>query len=161
MTAQIAIAITLLTAWVVAVWVGTGRLPASISQSVFDLPPVGRVLWTVVIGAVAFLTVPSLIDKCSEQTRFLAFIACAGLVFVAAAPLVQDKNDIAYKVHMTGAWTCAIASQLILVFNQPCILFGWVPWLIAFVWITKDERWRTRTLWAEMTCFWLIFTFAL
>ena len=167
---NIVIAIIILLVYTVALCIKGGGVPPSLSASVFDLPKNKRWIWTVTLYAVVFLClVPfdflpnsvSYLDKVSESTKFLAFIALAALAFVGAAPLVTDKTDMAYKVHCVAAIICAVCSQLVLVFNQPWLLLCWVPFSAAFVWITKDHAWRTQTFWAEMVCFVSTFAFCL
>jgi hypothetical protein len=102
------------------------------------------------------------LDKVSESTQFLAFIAIAALAFVGAAPLVADKTELAYNVHCGAAVVCAVCSQLVLVFNQPCLLFCWSPFVVAFVYMWAAHfAWRTKTFWAEMVCFSSTFIFCL
>lgn len=111
--------------------------------------PVRIAVWCVVLG------------KVSENTQFLAFIAIAALAFVGAAPLVADKTDLAYKVHCMAAVVCAVCSQLVLMFNMPLMFLCWVPFAVAFVWVTKDKPWKTLTFWAEMVCFGSTFAYCL
>ncbi len=139
-----------------------GKVPSSLSASVFDLPYNKRWIWSVVIFLVCFLCVPTYIDKVSENTKFLAFIAIAGLAFVGAAPLVKDKDDIAYKVHCVGAIICAVCSQLVLIFNQPLLLLGWIPFIAYEAWRFRNARkWRTEVFWGEQECFANTFAFCL
>ena len=134
-----------------------GGVPPSLSASVFALPYSRRWIWTAMLYAVCFLVLMpwpwSYLDKVSENTQFLAFIAIAALAFVGAAPLVKDKADIAYKVHCVSAVICAVCSQLVLAFNGAAALFvaGWCVWLVAWLHFGKD--WQTKTFWAEMVCF--------
>lgn len=163
---NIVLAITILLGYTIALcWKG-GGVPSSLSASVFDLPKSQRWIWTVVLYAVCFcVLVPfgsggvSFLDKVSENTQFLAFIAIAALAFVGAAPLVTDKTDLAYKVHCGAAVVCAVCSQLVLVFNQPCLLLCWIPWIVA--WFELCSTWRTKIFWAEMVCFCSTFIFCL
>lgn len=166
---NIIIAVLILVAYIVTMCVVGKKIPDSLSQSVFFLPPGGAWLWTVVITVVSFLTVPTLIERSSENTQWMAFIAVFGLLLVAVCPLLpkkgtDDQTDTkspTYKIHIAGAVICAIMSQLDIAFNQPWLLLFWVPWAMAFVWFTKDGKWRTLTFWAEMTCFANTFTFIL
>ena len=158
---NIVLAIIILLAYTIALRTKGGGVPSSLSTSVFDLPKGKRWIWTVVLDAVVFLCVPTYLEKVSENTQFLAFIAMVGLAFVGAAPLVANKTDIAYKVHCVAAAVCAVCSQLVLVFNQPWLLLCWVPWVVVFVWITKDHPWRTLVFWAEMVCFYGTFAYCL
>lgn len=154
---SIIIAIALITAYVLCM-VAVGGVPKSLSLSVFYLPAGGRWLWTVIIGAVAGLTMPVLLNHVHPDTQLIAFFACGALGFVAVTPLVQDKQDISYKVHMTAAYACGILSQLLVALNEPRLLLCWLPWIDAFLWITKDGKWDTAKFWAEMTCFASTFT---
>ena len=103
------IAIAVLTCYIVTMCAVGKGIPNSLSQTVFNLPSTGRWLWIIIIASVTFAVMPSLMEKSSESTRFLAFFACAGLMLVAVCPLVGDKTDYAYKAHMVGAYTAAIA----------------------------------------------------
>ena len=150
---NIIIAIVILTAYIVTVCIVNKQIPSSLSASVFFLPKQGVWIWSVVIAAVVFLMVPTYIEKTSDTVKFLAFLACAGLLFVGGAPLVRDRGNMAYKVHLGGAVLCAVSSQVLLAIDNGWLLLSWVPWICAFVWITREDRWRTGVFWAEMTCF--------
>ena len=158
---NIVLATIILLGYTIALCIKGGGVPSSLSASVFDLPKGKRWIWTMVLYAVCFLCVPTYVEVTSEDTQFLAFIAIAALAFVGAAPLVADKTDLAYKVHCVAAVVCAVCSQLVLVFNQPWLLLCWVPWVVVFVWITKDHPWRTLVFWAEMVCFYGTFAYCL
>lgn len=148
---NIIVAFILLASYTASICIVNRHIPSSLSASVFCLSKSGSWLWTVTTGAVAFLIVPSFIDAASERMKIIAFAACVGLAFVACTPLVKDKNDLAYKVHMAGAWTCAICSQVVIAVDRPIILLCWMPWIIvAFV---KMKEWRMATFWAEISCF--------
>lgn len=161
MNTMIAIATTLLVAYTLIICVVNKHIPDSLSQSVFFLPPSASWIWTLVIGFFAFAIMPAIIDKTPENWQWLAFISCAGLMAVAFAPLLPgkesadgiDKSDLGYKVHMIGAFTAAIGSQVLIARCQPLVLLCWIPYVVAFIWITKDHKWRTKVFWAEMTCF--------
>lgn len=153
-------AITILATYAVTICVAMGEIPASLSQTVFSLPRNGRWLWSVVIAAVAFLTMPTLIEESDEATQFLGFLACASLMFVGVCPLVQQEGEISYIIHMVMAYTCAICSQLLVVANNPVLLLGWLPWIIVFsVLRFRQKRWKTQAFWAEMTCFVITFLY--
>ena len=167
---NIVLAIIILLGYTIALCIKGGGVPSSLSASVFDLPKGQRWIWTVMLYAVCFcVLVPfglpygvSFLDKVSENTQFLAFIAIAALAFVGAAPLVADKTDLAYNVHCVAAVVCAVCSQLVLVFNQPWLLLCWLPFVVAFVYMWAAHFvWRTKTFWAEMVCFGSTFVFCL
>jgi hypothetical protein len=166
---NIVLAIIILLGYTIALCIKGGGVPSSLSASVFDLPKGQRWIWTVMLYAVCFcVLVPfgsggvSFLDKVSENTQFLAFIAIAALAFVGAAPLAADKMNLTYNVHCVAAVVCAVCSQLVLVFNQPLLLFCWFPFVVAFVYMWAAHfAWRTKTFWAEMVCFGSTFIFCL
>lgn len=152
---NIIFAITILLVYTITLSIKGGNVPSSLSASVFNIQQNKRWIWCVVIFAVCFLCVPTYIDKVSENTKFLAFLAIAGLLFVGGAPLVKAKDDkLQYNVHCASAVICAVCSQLVLVFNMPLLLLAWIPWAVAFVCLTMGtSKWRTQVFWAEMVCF--------
>lgn len=155
-------AIIILLGYTIALCIKGGGVPSSLSASVFNLPYDKRWIWTVVLYGVVILAMPTYMDKVSQNTQFLAFLAMAGLAFVGAAPLVKDHQELAYKVHCWAAVVCAVCSQLVLVFNQPWLLLCWVPFVAYEVWrLSKKQPWRTQTFWGEMVCFVSTFTFCL
>ncbi len=155
---NIVLAIIIFLVYTIALCVKGGGIPSSLSASVFTLPLNRRWIWTIVLYAVCFLCIPTIIDKTSENTQFLAFIAIASLAFVGAAPLVKDTQDIAYKVHCLAAVICALCSQFTITFNCFWLLFIWVAYLGIFVYHVKSvckswNTWNTKVFWAEMICF--------
>ena len=154
------IAVAVLTIYTAALCLSERQIPPSLSASVFYLPRAGAVLWLAVIATVVFCLAPVLLAVSRPATQFLAFISCAGLLFVGGCPLVKDKTDLTYKIHIAGAVTCAIAANLLIMTNHWWMLFLWIPWLFWFIWVTKDRRWTTQTFWAEMTCFFMAFAYA-
>lgn len=152
------IALAILTAYILAVCITNKQIPHSLSETVFFLPAGGSWLWTVTIAAVAFLVVPTFIEKTAESVQFLAFLSCAALAFVAVCPLIGSygnikKDEQTYKIHMASAYACGVLSQVAVVITCPWMMLWWLPWVAAFVWITKDRKWQTSIFWAEMTCF--------
>lgn len=140
------------------------QVPPSLSTSVFNLPTNKRWIWTVVLFAVCFLCVPTYIEKTSENTQFLAFLAIAGLAFVGAAPLVKFSDDkMQFRVHEVGAIVCAACSQLVLVFNCPWLLLLWIPYIIVFIKLNdfRAKGWNTKIFWGEMVCFSSTFIYCL
>lgn len=164
---NIVIAIGILLVYTIILCKIGGCIPPSLSASVFNLPKDKRWIWTVVLFAVCFLCVPTFIDKCSENTQFLAFLSIGGLGFVGAAPLVKFKDDeMQFRVHEVGAIVCAVCSQLALIFNNPWLLFTWLGFVLAFAINTRCatcnwKTWKTKVFWAEMVCFVSTFIFCL
>lgn len=99
-------------------------IPRSISDTYYLLGKYGW-LFQLALAATALTAVPMLIDRSTEDTRFLAFLACAGLLFVSAAPLF--KLELEGKVHYTSAVICCVCLVLWQVFNT-----SWIVPLVAF-----------------------------
>lgn len=163
-------AITILLTYTVVMCIKGGGIPSSLSASVFLLPYGKRWIWTVTLFSVCILVLypfglphsASILDFVSENTRFLAFISIAALAFVGAAPLVKDKQDIAYKVHCDAAAVCAVASQMLLIANMPVLLPVWPFYMITLLAKTNQNgTWNTKVFWGEQVCFFTTFAFCL
>ena len=111
-------------------------IPKSISDTYYLLGKQGW-LFQLALAATAFCVVPSLIDASTEYTKFLAFLACAGLAFVSAAPLF--KMELEGKVHFTSAYICCGSLVLWQVFNT-----SWIIPLVCFALVAypmlKDKK---------------------
>ena len=114
-------------------------IPKSISETYYLLGKMGW-LFQVALWGTAFTAVPMLIERSSENTQFLAFLACAGLAFVAAAPLF--KMELEGKVHYVSAAICCGGLVLWQVFNA-C----WVVPLICFVAILPPMLFDGKRMW--------------
>jgi hypothetical protein len=156
---NIAIAITLMASYIVILCAIYRKIPNSLSQSVFMIPPHASWLWTVTIAGTAALIMPTLLDKTDSMWQFLAFFACTGLALTGLCPLSpnKDKTDLNYKAHMTGAWMSAVCSQLLVAVTNFWLMALWIPWIAVLVFLESWYGWRTKAFWAEMTCFATIF----
>ena len=135
-----------------------GKIPNSLSASVFDLPIGYRWQWTVVIASVVFIIVGPLMDCTPDRWRFLCWLACAGLLFVAGCPLEQKKTGMSYKVHMVSAIVCAVSANILMAVCEPWLLLIWLGWVGLFVCNTRGSNqnwntWCTKVFWAELVCF--------
>lgn len=99
-------------------------IPKSISATYYLLGRNGW-LFQFALALTAFTALPVLIDASSEETEFLAFLSCGGLLFVSAAPLFRLKFEGA--VHYGSALVCCISLVLWQVFNT-----SWIVPLVAF-----------------------------
>lgn len=87
--------------------------PESISATYYMLGKRGWIFQTVMI-LVGFLLMPAWISIAKEQHIFLAFLSCASLMFVAAAPAF--RLELEGKVHYASAavcCTCAVFWQIL------------------------------------------------
>lgn len=82
----------------------------------------------------------------------LAFLACAGLMFVGAAPRFLDESE--RKVHKTGAIISAVASIgwcLTVNWRIVVALLGWY----AVYWACRSEDYHPWLM-AEVTAIWMV-----
>lgn len=82
----------------------------------------------------------------------LAFLSCAGLMFVGAAPRFLDSGQ--RKVHKTGATVCALASVgwcLTVDWKIVVALLGWY----AVFWACRSEDDHPWFM-AEITAVWMV-----
>lgn len=118
-------------------------IPGSISQTVFKLPH--EAIFTAVMFSVGFLTIMQMIDQCSENTKCLAFLTIAGMLFVGAAPLGKNCDE---RVHLGGALFFGICSQIMLALNKPVLLFVWLPMAVLLIAV----KGRNYKFWVELAC---------
>lgn len=104
-------------------------IPYSISDTYYMLERRKRGLgwlFTAMCWGVAFSLLPYLLDVTPDRYRFTAFLACAGLLFVGAAP--RFKLPLTGSVHYGSAAVCVLFSQV------------WVAltcwWILIPVWLT-------------------------
>lgn len=146
------ISLGILLSYTVGVCLYSKKIPNSLSQSVFELRGAQILLWYAGIFGPLFLIAPVLIEVTFEPYRWVAFLACAGLLFVGGAPLVHDKKEMVYKVHTAGAIVCALSAQVLLLLSCWYLLLLWIPYVVVFV-AKGGSLWRTKVFWAEMVCF--------
>lgn len=82
-------------------------IPRSLSDTYYLLENKGWI-FQVVLGLFSVLLMPIWIELSSENTQFLAFLACGGLMFVAAAPCFKVK--IEGKIHYSSAVICCLSA---------------------------------------------------
>lgn len=111
-------------------------IPKSISETFYLLGKKGW-MFQVALFLVAFSVMPTLIDKSSEDTQFLAFLSCAGLIFVGAAPFFKRAFDS--KVHFISAAICCVGLVLWQIFNA-CWITPLVCLLAVLYPMYKDRK---------------------
>lgn len=84
-------------------------IPVSLSYTYYELGGKGW-LFQAVMSVVAITLLPVWISVSSEPLRFLVFLSCASLLFVAAAPSFRLEPE--GKVHYISAAVCCICSTL-------------------------------------------------
>ena len=123
--------------------IGRFGIPRSISDTYYLLGKYGW-LFQLALAATAFTAMPMLIDNSSESTKFLAFLACSGLLFVSAAPLF--KLELEGKVHYTSAVVCCAGLVLWQVFNTS----GIIPLVCFFLVLYPMLKDKKYTWWLEI-----------
>ena len=98
---------TLVMSGYLAYVVGCFGIPRSLSDTFYLLGKRGW-LFQCVLGMFGGLLTPPTIQASAIHRTYQAFFACAGLLFVAAAPCF--KIDIEGKVHYTSAVVCCVAA---------------------------------------------------
>lgn len=82
------------------------EIPSSISDTFYALE---HKLWFgITMWSTSLLLMPSLLDYTTESYQFLAFLMCAGLIFVGAAP--NFKKGLDRPVHIAGASIAGLCS---------------------------------------------------
>lgn len=118
-----------------------GDLPDCVSQCWY----INKYLHYALLLCAAMLMLPAMLMVTPDNSQFLAFFACAALVFVATVPCYLDVSQ--KKIHFISAAICAV-SAIIWAFSVCSIaLIGLTVVFIA----VKDVR--HRLLWAELACF--------
>lgn len=127
MMTLIIISLVIFLAYVVGTCLYFG-VPASISDTYYKLERRHKGLgwlFTAMCWLVGGLLLPALLEITPESYQFTAFLACAGLLFVGAAP--QFKLSLTGAVHYGSAAVCVVFSQI------------WVGltvwWVLLPVWI--------------------------
>lgn len=106
-----------------------------------------HIKWThyALLALAALMMLPPMLDCTPDNWQFLAFIACASLVFVATAPSYLEKFE--GRVHSISAILCAACAIAWAVAVVPVALIGCVLLIIA----AFDKKYRL--LWLELSAF--------
>lgn len=107
-------------------------------------------VFTAVMVASAILMLIPLLD-CGKGIQFLAFLGCAGLMFVAAAPCYLDNNE--HTIHKAAAITAAIGcvGWCASVNLAPTLLLAIAVLIVYFPPAKKPKT--VRCYWAEVAAF--------
>lgn len=105
-------------------------IPNMVSDTFYQLQNDKKCGWifSVVMTFVSFLTLVSIMEF-GYGIQFLAFLGCAGLAFVGAAPNYCDTSE--YKVHKIGATIAAIGCV-----GWSLSICWWITFIIAFLYGT-------------------------
>ena len=103
--------------------------------------------WThyALLALAALMMLPPMLDCTPDNWQFLAFFACASLVFVATAPSYLEKFE--GRVHSISAILCAACAIAWAAVVVPVALIGCALLIVA----AFDKT--HRLLWLELSAF--------
>ena len=103
--------------------------------------------WThyTLLALAALMMLPPMLDCTPDNWQFLAFFACASLVFVATAPSYLEKFE--GRVHSISAILCAACAIAWAAVVVPVALIGCALLIVA----AFDKT--HRLLWLELSAF--------
>lgn len=106
-----------------------------------------HIKWThyALLALAALMMLPPMLDCTPDNWQFLAFIACASLVFVATAPSYLEKFE--GRVHSISAILCAACAIAWAAAVVPVALVGCALLIVA----AFDKV--HRLLWLELSAF--------
>lgn len=155
MTTFVIIALVVIVTYIVTMSFVIKGIPVSISSTVYGLGKKWEWVFSAVMWIVGFSLVAAMMEKSADETRFLAFFAIAGIVFVGATPLVaKEKNTF----HYVCAAVSGIASQVLVALNHPLLLLMWFPY-IGYTLVAKDSS--RNFFWVEVSCLLTVFVYCL
>ena len=143
----------------VGVMVYRKGIPYSISDTYYSLEH--KVWFGFSMITTALLLMPSILDRTPENLQFIAFLMCAGLCFVGAAP--NFKSGLERPIQIVSTSISAVCSQIWLsLVITPYSLLVWLIWLSYEVIMLKkicnghfiNSFIQTKPLfWAEVIAF--------
>lgn len=100
----------------------------------------GWVFTAVMVASAILMLIPML--DCGKGIQCLAFLGCAGLMFVGAAPNYTDKDT--FPIHKGGAIVAAIGcvGWCVSVNILPTAILAISLWLILWLWYRILVRWE-------------------
>lgn len=99
-------------------------IPASISESYYRIEH--RKWFTFVMLIIAFCIIPVSYEASTPASRFLMFLAAAGLIIIAVAPNFAYGEKSEFIAHYTGAAMLLLFSQIWVYINFKYILLLWI-----------------------------------
>ena len=118
--------IFIMAAYVAGVCIEIKGVPPSISATFFKLKH--RFWFTATMWSVSLLLVYPIIMVSKPHTTIAAIIAMVGLFLVGAAPNFTDKHQ--RKIHISGATSSLIGSQIWVGLNLPLLLLAWSAYIL-------------------------------
>lgn len=122
----IILSMLMIAAYTIALLIKDKCIPYSISATYYTLEH--RFWFGLTMIGTALLLMPAILDRSSDTTAFMAFLACAGIIMVGVAP--NFKEDTEGRIHEVGAVMCLSFSQLWVGFTNAWMLLPWIAYII-------------------------------
>lgn len=126
-----------------------GCPPCSLSDTAYIVKSPKVFTFVIVMGT--FLMTPQMIVNTSGWVGFLGIVFLFGMMMVGASP---HYRTIGKALHMVGAFTAAISSQLLIGLTDCRFLVFWL--IYGIIYLIRRKR---SVLWEESVCFIIITTF--
>lgn len=130
-----------ITVYTIAVCIKCKGIPYSISETFYKLEH--KWWFLVTMWLTAGLLMPAILEITPNSYQFTAFLACAGMMLVGAAPNFREGID--KKVHTTGAVLCILFSQVWVGLTCPWMLLVWIAYLAYTAWGMK-KHWKGNVI---------------
>ena len=142
MTTLVIMSILVATIGIAAAICKEKELPVSISVIVYDLPLIGKYLWSVWVWLMVGLLAFPLLDVMGNiwWQGMIAYATIASLGLVGALPLVPGNEDVRICWHYNFAWIGGLLSQMCVCFIAPCWLMLWGLWAVMAVLSTTEQE---------------------
>jgi hypothetical protein len=113
-----------------------------------------RFLFPIMMISMASLLMPAWIDlSIGSNFQFMSFLACAGIIFVGAAPTFKN-SEMEYKVHSISAYFAALMAILwIILVPKMWYVILIVAMIIAFTSIVTKSIKISYIYWLETIAF--------
>lgn len=118
------------------------RIPESISAIYYALGMRGW-LFQLCMASVSLTLLPVWLSVSSEHTQWMAFLSCASLLFVAAAP--SFRLEMEGRVHYCSAVVCCVCAVLWQILEGLWDVTLWFAFIGGMLTLTGRSKW----------CFWL------
>lgn len=116
-------------------------IPESLSATYYSLGKHGWV-FQLVMAAIAFLLIIVWLPLCDGRHQWTAFLSCASLLFVSAAPAFRLSLDGA--VHYTSAIICCVCAVLWQILEglwDVTLWFAFIGGMLTLMWRDKWCWW--------------------
>lgn len=112
-----------------AVCIKSKGIPYSISETFYKIEH--KFWFGLTMVLTAGLLMPIILEVTPDSYRFMAFLACTGMMMTGVAP--NFREGIEKTIHTTGAVFCLVFSQVWVISVYPYALYVWIGFVIYMV----------------------------